>query len=186
LSLKRNNIQQGSNTIDLSFFKASDKYENNTKDKNFLKPSSDASKQIVPLNEKMIRKSTHKLKYKENARNQFIDDEAKVDSDASSDEIVDDDFGDEDFGDFVSYTQIPQDQVDMHAHYLQTIKSPIKRPGAFHFREPRSSNSDIEIYSQFSSQMQDSYLYVRILLDKLNLSQIRERIIDLIFIYTVN
>lgn len=184
LSLKRNIIQQGSDMIDLSFFKASEKYENNTKDKNFLKPSSDALKQIVPSNEKMTRKSTHKLKHKDNARNQFIDDEAKVDSDASSDEIVITD--DEDFGDFVSYTQIPQDQVDMHAHYLQTIKSPIKRPGAFHFREPRSSNSDIEIYSQFSSQMQDSYLYVRILLDKLNLPRIRERIIDLIFIYTVN
>lgn len=178
LSLKQNKIQQGSDTIDLSFFKAPDKYVSNTKDKNLLKSSSDMSKQSVPLNKKLTRKSTRKLKRKDNARNQFIDDEAEVDSDASSDEIVIDD---EDFGDFVSYSQIPQDQVDMHAHYLQTIKSPIKRPGAFHFREPRSSNSDIEIYSQFSSRMQDSYLYVRIGY-KLYLSRIGVRIIDL-YIY---
>lgn len=167
LSLKRSKAQQDSDKIDLSFFKAPDKYVNSTRDKNILKSSSIAPRQIFPLNahkEKIIRKDTHRLK--NNARNKFIDDEAQVDSDASSDEIVTDD---EDIADFVSYTQIPQDQVDMHAHYLRTIKSPIKRPGAFHFREPRSSDSDIEIYSQFSPRMQDSYLYVCILSDLLQL-----------------
>lgn len=159
LSLKRSNAQQGSDKIDLNIFKASDKYVNNAKDKNILKSSSTAPKQIFSLNEKIARKRTRMLKHENNARNEFIDDEAKVDSDASSDEIIIDD---EDIADFVSYTQIPQDQ-NMHAHYLQTIKSPMKRPGAFHFREPRSPDSDTEIYSQFSPQMQDSYLNVRML-----------------------
>lgn len=163
LSLKRNKAQQSSNTIDLSLFKASNKHVNNTADKNILKSSSsapNAPKRIFPSNEETVQKNKRRLKRKNNARNEFINDEAEVDSDASSDEIVVTD--DEDIADFVSYTQMPQDQ-DMHAHYLQTIKSPIKRPGAFHFREPRSPDPNVEIYSQFSPRMQDSYLYVRTL-----------------------
>ncbi|TGZ47342.1 Fanconi anemia group M protein [Temnothorax longispinosus] len=76
-----------------------------------------------------------------------IDDEAEVDITASSDEVFVTD--DEDIADFVSHTQIPQDQ-DMHVHYLQLN---------FHFREPRSPVPDIEIYSQFSPRAQDSYVY---------------------------
>ncbi|XP_077280800.1 FA complementation group M [Temnothorax americanus] len=157
LSLNRNKAQQlGSDTrVDLSFFKAPGKYVNNTEDTNLLRSRSDAPKQISSLKEKIARKNAHRLKRENNARNEFIDDEAEVDTTASSDEVFTDD---EDIADFVSHTQIPQDQ-DMHAHYLQTIKSPIKRPGAFHFREPRSPVPDIEIYSQFSPRAQDSYVY---------------------------
>lgn len=163
LSLKRNKTHQNSNTIDLSFFKAPNKCVNNTADKSILKSSSSTPKQIFPLNEETAQKSKRRIKRENNARNEFINDEAEVDSDASSDEIIVTD--DEDIADFVSYTQMPQDQVDMHAHYLRTIKSPIKRPGAFHFREPRSPDPNIEIYSQFSPRIQDSYLYVRTLPD---------------------
>ncbi|XP_071625686.1 uncharacterized protein [Temnothorax longispinosus] len=157
LSLNRNKAQQlGLDTrVDLSFFKAPDKYVNNTEDTNLLRSCSDAPKQISSLKEKIARKNSHRLKRENNARNEFIDDEAEIDTTASSDEVFTDD---EDIADFVSHTQIPQDQ-DMHAHYLQTIKSPIKRPGAFHFREPRSPLPDIEIYSQFSPRAQDSYVY---------------------------
>lgn len=153
LSLKRKKAQQGSGTIDLSVFKVPDKYVN-TKDKNTLKSSFNAS------NKKIVQKNVHRYKSENNARNMFIVDEVEVDSDASSDEIVITD--DEDIADFVSYSQNPQDQVDMQAHYLRTIKSPIKRPGAFHFREPRSPDPDIQIYSQVPSQIQDSYVYVRL------------------------
>ncbi|KAL6266593.1 hypothetical protein P5V15_003439 [Pogonomyrmex californicus] len=149
LSLKRDKIQH-SDTIDLSVFAAPSRYMNNTVNKSTLKPSSGAPKQIFHSNEKVAQKTKHRL----NCKNEFIDDEVEVDSDASSDEIITDD---EDLGDFVSYTQNPQEQVDMHAHYLQTIKSPMKRPGAFHFRDPRPK-SDIDIYSQFSPSEQDSYL----------------------------
>ncbi|XP_011685294.1 PREDICTED: Fanconi anemia group M protein isoform X2 [Wasmannia auropunctata] len=157
LSLKRNRAQQDSSTIDLSFFKAPDKRVNSTADTNILKSNPDVPKQI-PLIEKIARKSKRRPKREDNARNEFIDDEVEVTSDVSSDEIVITD--DENLEDFVSYTQFSQEQVDMHAHYLQTIRSPIKRSGAFHFRQPRTLDPNVEIYSQpvSLSQMQDSYL----------------------------
>ncbi|XP_070164974.1 DEAD-box ATP-dependent DNA helicase Fancm [Polyergus mexicanus] len=146
LSLKRNKIQLDNNKIDLSLFEAYNRYMNNTKNKSTLESSS--SKQMFSLD---------KHKRRNNIKNEFIDDEAEVDFDASSDEtiIIDE----EDLADFVSYTQYQQDEVDMQAHYLQTIKSPIKRPGAFHFRKPQSPDLNTEIYSQPLSQEQDSYLY---------------------------
>ncbi|KYN11617.1 PREDICTED: Fanconi anemia group M protein [Trachymyrmex cornetzi] len=156
LSLKRNKAQQDSSTINLSLFKAPDKYVNNTAEKKMFKSNPDTPKRIFPLNEKIAKKSKRRLERENNAKNEFIDDEAEVDSDVSSDEIVTDN---EDFRDFVSYTQLSQEQVDMHAHYLQTVKSPINKPGAFHFREPRSPGLNTEIYSQLSSQIQNSYLY---------------------------
>lgn len=156
LSLKRNKVQYlDNNKIDLSLFEASSRYMNNTKNKSTLESSS--PKQMVSLDETIAQKIRHEHKRRNNVKNEFIDDEAEVDSDASSDEtiIVDED----DLADFVSYTQYQQDEVDMQAHYLQTIKSPIKQPGAFHFRKPRSPDLNTEIYSQPLSQEQDSYLY---------------------------
>ncbi|XP_011879336.1 PREDICTED: uncharacterized protein LOC105568345 [Vollenhovia emeryi] len=147
LSLKRNKAQQDS--IDLSVFKVPDKCVSNKKDKSLLKSRADTPEQSTSSDEEFVRKSNN------NARNAFIDDEAEVESDVSSDEIVITD--DEDLAEFISYSQDHQDQ-DMHAHYLQTIKSPIRRPGAFHFRTPRSPAPDIEIYSQVSPRMQDSYV----------------------------
>ncbi|KAL0100188.1 hypothetical protein PUN28_019546 [Cardiocondyla obscurior] len=156
LSLKRNKVREGSDTIDSSAFKVPDKYVNNVEDKNLSKCTVGASKRILSLKDKIARNPTRRYECKKNVKNQFIDDEAEVDADASADEFVDND--DEDIADFVSYTQVPQD-LDMHAHYLRTIKSPIKKPGTFHFRKPQSPDSDIEIYSQVLSQDQDSYLY---------------------------
>ncbi|KAL6427471.1 hypothetical protein ACFW04_008766 [Cataglyphis niger] len=155
LSLKRNKVQLENNKIDLSLFEASNRYMNNTKNKNILESSS--PKQIFCLDKTSAQNIRRKHKRRNNVKNEFIDDEAEVDSDASSDEtiIIDE----EDLADFVSYTQYQQDEVDMQAHYLRTIKSPIKRPGAFHFRKPRSPDLNIEIYSQPLSQEQDSYLY---------------------------
>lgn len=191
LSLKRNKVQHlDNNKIDLSLFEASNRYMNNTKNKSTLESSS--PKQMVSLDKTIAQKIRHEHKRRNNVKNEFIDDEAEVDSDASSDEtiIVDED----DLADFVSYTQYQQDEVDMQAHYLQTIKSPIKQPGAFHFRKPRSPDLNTEIYSQPLSQEQDSYLYVRKLFDisqTLCLSYcvylIRlVHIIDSIFIYKRN
>lgn len=158
LSLKRNKVQH-LDKIDLSVFQAPSKYMNDIKNKSVLESS--LPKQMFS-DKTIAQKVSHKYKRENNVRNEFIDDEAEVDSNASSDET--ENIDEEDLADFVSYTQ-QQDQVDMHAHYLQTIKSPIKRPGAFHFRKPRSPDLDIEIYSQPLSQVQDSYLYVRKLSD---------------------
>lgn len=173
LSLKRNKVQH-LDKINLSIFQAPSKYTNNIKKRSILESS--LPKQM--LSDKTVaQKTNHKCKRVNNVKNEFIDDEAEVDSDASSDETINID--EEELADFVSYTQ-QQDGIDMHAHYLQTIKSPIKRPGAFHFRKPQSPDVNIEIYSQPLSQMQDSYLYV------CKLSDTSQCIIDSIFIYKIN
>ncbi|KAG7201536.1 hypothetical protein KM043_004287 [Ampulex compressa] len=101
-------------------------------------------------------KPNNKKKYRRRIRSEFIDDEAQVSSDGTPDESSG---TDEDLTDFVSYTQTVKEEVDMQAHYLQTIKSPIKRPGTFLFKKPRSPSAEVEIYSQAVSQVQESYLY---------------------------
>ncbi|XP_070530215.1 Fanconi anemia group M protein-like isoform X2 [Cardiocondyla obscurior] len=136
------------------------------------------SKWILSLKDKNARNTTRKNKCKENVKNQFIDDEAVADSDASSDEFVD--TNDEDIADFVSYIEIPHDR-DIHAHYLQTTKSPVIKPGAFHFRKQQSPDSNIEICSQVSSQDQNSYLYDSFCVvedDDLNTSSHSDSILD--------
>nr|XP_012225008.1 PREDICTED: Fanconi anemia group M protein homolog [Linepithema humile] len=150
LSLKRNKSQ--SDVID---FKVPSRCMNNTRDKNILESSSSTSKQMMPpLDRKIAQKNRHK---RNDMKNKFINDEAEVDCDfVSSDESIDDD--DENLADFVSYTQYSQDQVDMHAHYLQTIRSPIKRPGVFHFSKPQSTDPNVEILSLSTSLSQDSYV----------------------------
>ncbi|XP_054005636.1 Fanconi anemia group M protein [Hylaeus anthracinus] len=91
------------------------------------------------------------------ARSNFLDDEAEVSStgDCSTDESSG---VDQDLEDFVSYTQNVHDTSDMHAVYLQTVRSPIKRCNGFLFKEPRAVDPDVEIYSQEFTQANDSYL----------------------------
>ncbi|XP_078049841.1 FA complementation group M [Augochlora pura] len=90
-------------------------------------------------------------------RNQFIDDEAQV---SPNDEVTSDESSgtDQELEDFVSYTQDVHDTSDMKAHYLQTIRSPVKRHDGFIFKEPRAVDPDIEIYSQPVSQAYDTYM----------------------------
>lgn len=165
LSLNRNKIQHSAKTIDLNSFRAPDKCANNARDKNIPEPGS--SKQTSPVSKKMDEKKIkRRQKCRNDVKNQFIDDEAIVDvsHDLSSDETVNlDDTDDRDLADFVSYTQFSQEDVDMHAHYLRTVRSPVKRPGAFCFKEPRSPDSPVEIYSQLLSlsEAHETYLYVR-------------------------
>ncbi|XP_014481108.1 PREDICTED: Fanconi anemia group M protein isoform X2 [Dinoponera quadriceps] len=158
LSLKRNK-NLCTSTIDLSVFEAPRKCINGRREQSALESGvSSTSRQISHLNAEVARKVSSKHR-KKRRKNEFIDDEAEVSLIGSSDESVSSTM-DEDLGDFVSYTQNVNNPVDMEAHYLQTVKSPIKKPGAFHIKKPRSPDPDIEIYSQFpSSQLQDSYLY---------------------------
>lgn len=162
LSLKRNK-GPSSNAIDLSVFKASNTCINSRWEQSTSEFDVSTSKQVPHLDRKVAPKISSKYyerkKKKEREKNVYIDDEAQVSSNDSSDESTS--ITDEDLEDFVSYTQNVENQVDMQAHYLQTSKSPIKRPGAFHFKKPRPPDPNIEIYSQPLSQAQDSYLYVR-------------------------
>lgn len=94
-------------------------------------------------------------------KNEFIDDEAGV---CSNDDTTDGSSGtDEDLDGFVSYTQNVHDTSDMHAHYLQSVRSPVKRHNAFLFKQPRiPAHSHIEIYSQPVTQTDETYINVRL------------------------
>lgn len=162
LSLNRKRGQHPS-MMDLSLFEAPNRCALKARDKNVTGYNAD----VEPLRKasalqagSVAGKIRHRSGHGNIARNEFIDDEAEVDFDVSSDESVVTD--DEDIADFVNDMPHSQDRgIDMHAHYLQTIKSPAKRPGAFHFRKPRSLGLNEEVYSQPLSQAQDTYLYVR-------------------------
>ncbi|XP_035725983.1 Fanconi anemia group M protein-like isoform X1 [Vespa mandarinia] len=136
----------------LSSFKAPDKYLK--KQYSSIASQSTQSKHIDSLTNSSYKSQS--IKDKSNKKNQckYIDNEAEVFFDNSSDESSG---KDEDLSDFVSYTQHETDD-DMHALYLQTVKNPIKRPGAFVFKEPKEFNKMIEIYSQPCSQANESYL----------------------------
>ncbi|EZA57930.1 Fanconi anemia group M protein [Ooceraea biroi] len=161
LSLNRNKSHH-SNMIDLTLFKAPNKYARNARDENISESGTATPTGQTSVLARSVAQDIKRGRRRRNIiKNEFIDDEAQVASDESSSSgesvIVTDE--EEDLADFVSYTQNLQEQVDMHAHYLQTTKSPIKRPGAFHFRKPRSPVLDEEIYSQPLSQAQNTYLY---------------------------
>ncbi|KZC12910.1 PREDICTED: Fanconi anemia group M protein [Dufourea novaeangliae] len=103
-------------------------------------------------------KNSNRARRSKKVRNKFIDDEAKVSS-ISETTATDESSGtDEDLVDFVSYTQNVHDTSDMHAHYLQTIRSPVKRHDGFHLKRPRDRNTSIEIYSQPVTQVNETYI----------------------------
>ncbi|XP_046822683.1 Fanconi anemia group M protein isoform X2 [Vespa crabro] len=137
---------------DLSSFKAPDRYLK--KQYSNKVSQSTQSKHIDSLTNSSYKSES--IKDKSNKKNQckYIDNEAEVFFDNSSDESSG---KDEDLSDFVSYTQHETDD-DMHALYLQAVKNPIKRPGAFIFKEPKEFNKMVEIYSQPCSQANESYL----------------------------
>ncbi|CAK9799536.1 Fanconi anemia group M protein [Anthophora plagiata] len=106
--------------------------------------------------ERKIRNRNRKLKRERNIKNEYINDEAEV---TSNNDTTDGSSGtDQDLEDFVSYTQSVHDTSDIHAHYLQSIKSPIKKHDGFIFKQPRALDSNIEIYSQPITQAHESYI----------------------------
>ena len=97
-------------------------------------------------------------KMTKNKRNcHFLDNEADVSIDAG-DTSEGTSGEDEDLEGFVSYTQDVSDHVDMKAHYLHSVKSPLRRPGAFLIKKP--SRIEDNVYSQPVSQLNDTYLHV--------------------------
>ncbi|KAL2735247.1 Fanconi anemia group M protein isoform X3 [Vespula squamosa] len=137
----------------LSSFKAPDRYLK--KQYPNITSRSIQSKHIESLRNFSYKTQSIKNKKKMRSQCEYIDNEAEVSFDNSSDESSG---KDEDLSGFVSYTQhVPEDE-DMRALYLQAVKSPIKRPGAFVFKEPRVSDEVVEIYSQPCSQANESYL----------------------------
>ncbi|XP_012284987.1 Fanconi anemia group M protein [Orussus abietinus] len=109
-----------------------------------------------PLNRIRNKKEAHRRKVKDRMKNKFISNEAEVSFDVDTSEGSSGE--DEDIEGFVSYTQEVKDHVDMRAHYLQTVKSPVVKPGRFIIKEKRNDH-EIDVYSQPVSQEQDTYLY---------------------------
>lgn len=97
-------------------------------------------------------------KLKKRRRNcDFIDNEADVSTDEC--DTSDGTSGeDDDLEDFVSYTQNETDVVDMRAHYMKSVRSPLRRPGAFLIK--KSSHVHEDVYSQPASQLNDTYVQV--------------------------
>ncbi|XP_015190846.1 PREDICTED: Fanconi anemia group M protein isoform X2 [Polistes dominula] len=138
----------------LSSFKAPDKY---VKSQDFNKTSQSSQSQYMKSsrNSSYTKKSTSQ-KSKVRSQCEYIDYEAAVSLNSS--ESSNESSGvDEDLKDFVSYTQYAQEE-DVHALYLQASKSPVKRPGAFIFKEPQESTEIEDIYSQPCSQADETYL----------------------------
>ena len=109
-------------------------------------------KRVKPVD--IRRRSSRKSR---KIKNQFIDDEAKASSNDEETTTEESSETDHDLEDFVSYTQNVHDTTEVQAHYLQSIRSPIKRHG-YIFKEPRPLASNIEIYSQPVIEIDESYM----------------------------
>lgn len=143
-------------TQDLNYFKAPNKYLKKPYCNDIANAEPSQSKH-TKLSGNLTNTSNKSIKKKNKgtAQCEYIDDEAEVSFNNTSDESS----GlDEDLPDFVSYTQHVQDEVDMHAIYLQGIKSPVNRHGAFVFKEPPVLEEELDVYSQPCSQAEQSYL----------------------------
>ncbi|XP_024941918.1 Fanconi anemia group M protein isoform X2 [Cephus cinctus] len=115
-------------------------------------------KQVKTINDQTARK--HKSHKKKNmagrVKNEFLDNEVEVSSEGEcTSEGTSGEDGD--LSGFVSYTQDVKNPHDMQAHYLESIRSPVKLPGGFCFRKPKTPVADMNIYSQTVED--DSYLY---------------------------
>ncbi|XP_043481439.1 protein PFC0760c [Leptopilina heterotoma] len=88
---------------------------------------------------------------------QFIDNEADVsDDDYNTSDGSSGEDDDDDLQDFVSYTQNTTQHEDMRAHYMKSVRSPIRRPGAFLIK--KSSHFHGNVFSQPLSQYDDTYV----------------------------
>ncbi|XP_045535011.1 uncharacterized protein LOC106720779 [Papilio machaon] len=99
--------------------------------------------------------TNHKARKKKRRKNEFLDEEAEL-SDSrqdSGDELTDDSVGS--IVDFICDETTTQNDADLHAFYLKSLKSPIK-PGTFKIPQlPKQYDKD-EILSQFDEE-QDTY-----------------------------
>ncbi|XP_048264326.1 Fanconi anemia group M protein isoform X2 [Bombus terrestris] len=122
----------------------------------FVSESNDTRRYKSKKNEvECFRKRNRNRKLRK-TKNEFICEEAEISpNDDTADESSE---TDDDLEDFVRYTQDIHDTSDMHAHYLQTVRSPIKRQGGFIFKQQRTLNSSIDVYSQALTQTAETYI----------------------------
>ncbi|XP_031847095.2 FA complementation group M [Nomia melanderi] len=149
VSTEKNRVNENNRSIscNTSYFfgdlKVDDQVIDSTKSKRF---------------EVLSARSSKRVRRRKRVRNEFIDDEAQVSSNDENETTEGSSGTDQDLEDFVSYTQNVHDTTDMQAHYLQTVRSPLKGCNGFLFKRPRTPDANIEIYSQAVSQADESYL----------------------------
>ncbi|XP_046743277.1 ATP-dependent DNA helicase MPH1 isoform X2 [Diprion similis] len=131
----------------------------NSKDRNIKKKPYFIKGTVVNPNKvtALDRNSLKRKKFRDRKRkkSKFIDCEAEVSSGTTSGSSGED----TDLDGFISYTQQGPETVDMHTHYLQSIKS-VHETGTFHFKKPRVFVPDDEVFSQAVPEGENStYLH---------------------------
>lgn len=151
LSDQKENVQPNSKLTGLAAFSANLKNINIKKEPFSIRVAAASRKKIGSSERKK-----KKLQYRDRVKSEFLADEAEVSSGTSSGSSGEDC----DLDGFISHTQQQPDTVDMHVHYLQSLKD-IHRTDAFHFKKPKAFVPDDEIFSQPMSQEENSaYLNV--------------------------
>lgn len=121
----------------------------------YFSPKPKENKKVEVAIKKKIKKKTRRK-----ARTNFIIDEAEISSDADTSDGSSEHEEDEELEDsFVSYTQNVTDAVDMTAHYMRTVHSPIHGRG-FVFKPLKSSAYCGNVYSQPVTQTDNTYVNV--------------------------
>ncbi|CAK1598578.1 unnamed protein product [Parnassius mnemosyne] len=94
------------------------------------------------------RITNHKVRKKKRRRNQFLDEEAELSDDGAG--VSGDELSDESVGsiiDFICDDNVTHTEADMHAHYLRSIRSPVK--GVFKIPQLPKIHNIVEVCSQF-------------------------------------
>ncbi|CAG4991774.1 unnamed protein product [Parnassius apollo] len=94
------------------------------------------------------RITNHKVRKKKKRKNQFLDEEAELSDDGavdSGDELSDESVGS--IIDFICDDNVTHTEADMHAHYLRSVRSPVK--GVFKIPQLPKIHNIIEVCSQF-------------------------------------
>ncbi|CAH2071635.1 unnamed protein product, partial [Iphiclides podalirius] len=117
----------------------------------------DSSRNESQLNASMSdRMNKHKVRKKKKRKNDFLDEEAELSDDGGVDSG--DELTDESLGSIIEFICDDNDNVthteaDMHAHYLRSVRSPVK--GVFKIPQLPKTHNNVEVFSQFVEE--DSY-----------------------------
>ncbi|KAJ0178929.1 hypothetical protein K1T71_005704 [Dendrolimus kikuchii] len=126
-------------------------------DDDFEDEKSFRSPKIAKSSHKSSTTTNHKTRKKKKKPNSFLDLEAELsdDNEGSGDELSDDSIGS--IADFVCDDDNIAHNEDIHAHYLKSIKSPIKIRGAFKIPELPKRFDKAEVFSQCVDEEEDTY-----------------------------
>ncbi|XP_046616420.1 ATP-dependent DNA helicase MPH1 isoform X1 [Neodiprion virginianus] len=141
LQEKENIVPTNSGSELTSAFPSNSKHRNIKEKPYYIKGAVVDQNKITALHRHSLKRK--KCRDRERKKSKFIDCEAEVSPGTTSGSSGED----ADLDGFISYTQQDPETVDMHTHYLQSIKS-VHQTGTFHFKKPRVFVPDNEVFSQ--------------------------------------